>query len=79
MELIKEDGVQMELKYCERCGGLWLRLRGSEMVYCPPCAVILAGIARDPRFLQHWAGAEFEIPGNEEDLENTFWSEGGQA
>jgi hypothetical protein len=35
-----EDGnlVFMELKYCERCGGLWLRVCGTQEVYCPSCA-----------------------------------------
>jgi hypothetical protein len=31
--------IRMELKYCERCGGLWVRARGSGDLYCPPCAV----------------------------------------
>ena len=29
--------IQLELKYCERCGGLWLRLRGSDHAYCATC------------------------------------------
>ena len=29
--------MSMELKYCERCGGLWLRHRGEEEVFCTPC------------------------------------------
>jgi hypothetical protein len=29
---------KLELKYCERCGGLWLRPLGAETVYCAPCA-----------------------------------------
>jgi hypothetical protein len=29
---------KLELKYCERCGGLWLRVRGEELVYCAECA-----------------------------------------
>ncbi len=29
---------KLELKYCERCGGLWLRLQGSDAVYCTACA-----------------------------------------
>ena len=29
--------VAMELKYCERCGGLWLRQQGEDGVYCAPC------------------------------------------
>jgi Zn-finger nucleic acid-binding protein len=31
--------IQLELKYCERCGGLWLRRLGNEGVYCRICAV----------------------------------------
>ena len=29
--------IQLELKYCERCGALWLRLRGMQEIYCAPC------------------------------------------
>ncbi len=29
--------IRMELKYCERCGGLWLRPCGAGAC-CPPCA-----------------------------------------
>lgn len=28
---------QRELKYCERCGGLFLRLSSSEIPYCTFC------------------------------------------
>jgi len=28
----------LELKYCERCGGLWLRPTGGGQVYCVACA-----------------------------------------
>ena len=30
--------VRLELKYCERCGGLWMRTWGTDDVYCPSCA-----------------------------------------
>jgi len=30
--------LQFELKYCERCGGLWLRPAGGPQVYCLGCA-----------------------------------------
>ena len=30
--------LQLELKYCERCGGLWLRPAGRMQVYCATCA-----------------------------------------
>lgn len=33
--------IQVELKYCERCGGLWLRPQGAEGVYCSPCQLRL--------------------------------------
>lgn len=28
---------KLELKYCERCGGLWLRPQGGQAVYCARC------------------------------------------
>ncbi|MFZ0774589.1 MAG: hypothetical protein WCA49_09150 [Candidatus Sulfotelmatobacter sp.] len=27
----------LELKYCERCGGLWLRPAGGGQIYCVAC------------------------------------------
>jgi uncharacterized Zn finger protein (UPF0148 family) len=29
--------IHVELKYCERCGGLWLRPQGTDGVYCALC------------------------------------------
>ena len=29
--------VRVELKYCEHCGGLWVRERGAGVVYCARC------------------------------------------
>jgi len=34
----KKEVVRVELKYCERCGGLWLRECGEGTVYCGNCA-----------------------------------------
>jgi hypothetical protein len=31
-----KDGVRVELKYCEHCGGLWVR-EGGAGVYCEKC------------------------------------------
>jgi len=39
MEIEALEIVRLELKYCERCGGLWIRTRGTEDVYCPTCAL----------------------------------------
>jgi hypothetical protein len=30
--------LRLELKYCERCGGLWLRPSGGPQIYCVTCA-----------------------------------------
>jgi hypothetical protein len=38
------EEIQVELKYCERCGGLWLRPQGAEGVYCAGCRVALAAM-----------------------------------
>jgi hypothetical protein len=44
MEIDGLEIVRLELKYCERCGGLWMRRWGTEEVYCPPCAVQMADL-----------------------------------
>jgi hypothetical protein len=33
----KSGEVRVELKYCEHCGGLWVRERGAGVVYCEKC------------------------------------------
>ena len=37
MESADWEIIRLELKYCERCGGLWLRQRGTGRVYCAAC------------------------------------------
>ncbi len=34
MEPLEAGSIQLELKYCERCGALWLRPQGSDLVFC---------------------------------------------
>ncbi len=44
MKTLGEMGVHemlIELKYCERCGGLWLRPQGADAVYCAGCRVLV--------------------------------------
>jgi len=36
MQVFNSDQL-VELKYCERCGGLWLRPKGNAEIYCGPC------------------------------------------
>jgi hypothetical protein len=33
----KKGSVGVELKYCEHCGGLFVREKGAGMVYCEMC------------------------------------------
>ena len=33
----RKNEVRVELKYCERCGALWMRECGSGMIYCNGC------------------------------------------
>ncbi len=39
----EEVQVRMELKYCEHCGGLWVR-EGGAGVYCDRCAPKVADL-----------------------------------
>jgi hypothetical protein len=41
MGRMEGDEIQVELKYCERRGGLWLRPQGTDGVYCASCRVFL--------------------------------------
>jgi hypothetical protein len=34
--------LSLELKYCERCGGLWLRPAGGRQIYCAACGKAMA-------------------------------------
>ncbi len=35
----------LEPKYCELCGGLWLRANGSSSIYCRRCIPEIAVLA----------------------------------
>jgi hypothetical protein len=48
----KREFVELELKYCERCGGLWFRRKGEYAVYCGPCLPKVAEAAME----RHIAG-----------------------
>jgi hypothetical protein len=76
--------VKFELKYCERCGGLWLRPVGSGQIYCLACGREMAELppgsrhserVRVPRGPQ-WGvnGGEFE-----EDEEVDMDAPGGEV
>ncbi len=42
---LESTQVQVELKYCERCGGLFLRPQAGAVVYCGGCAAHLSARA----------------------------------
>ncbi len=69
MEIEELEIVQLELKYCERCGGLWLRLRGSGQVYCAGCAEQEKGLPVRRRKTKRPVNGNFELKsakGNEQ-------------
>ncbi len=37
MQMYASEGQRLELKVCERCGGLWLRPQASGWRYCRRC------------------------------------------
>ncbi len=39
---LQGDLTHVELKYCERCGGLFLRPRACDIAYCTACLAVLA-------------------------------------
>lgn len=43
---VQTIGIQMELKYCERCGGLWLRMKDEKGVHCGLCRAHFAALPK---------------------------------
>jgi hypothetical protein len=81
MEVEEIDVIEMELKYCERCGGLWLRTRGTAEVYCPPCAPKMQEHANSQKRrgqLRMTVKGDAEIRGRGEEL-SFLWEDGGHA
>ncbi len=68
METERFELIEVELKYCERCGGLWLRRKGCSKVYCASCEPAMAefrqaclkpakrGATRVSEDLEGWVG-----------------------
>jgi hypothetical protein len=86
MEEFEAGQIQLELKYCERCGGLWLRLKGSDAVYCAGCSRAMAGLPGGGRrrhaISVDWVEAptvDTPIDDDERASIELFWTEGGNA
>ena len=71
------DELQFELKYCERCGGLWLRPTGGGQIYCVACGREMADLppasykregVEGARMSQgpRWGGDEGDVEGYED-------------
>jgi hypothetical protein len=80
MEVDAIEVLELELKYCERCGGLWLRPRGETGVYCPPCIPKMAEFPPARVRKEDWAVVG-DLAGQEGNLEELFaiCGEGGHA
>jgi len=39
---VSDTEAELELKYCERCGGLFLRVAGVSLIYCGVCKLAVA-------------------------------------
>ena len=92
MEDLESGSIQLELKYCERCGGLWLRLKDSDAIFCPGCAKAMAGLdagrlaraAKPARSQSGLAPNSLRAPRScrrsaVTQVEPIFWTEGGNA
>ncbi|HWO27302.1 MAG TPA: hypothetical protein VNO32_00740 [Candidatus Acidoferrum sp.] len=80
--------VGVELKYCEHCGSLWVRVRGAGRVYCDRCqpkvADLPAAKTKSRRLVlpvrPHTAVEDIEIEIQIEDDDSTdFEAMGGAA
>ena len=51
-----EEGhfIKLELKYCERCGGLWIRQQGGVESRCQKCVAEEGGLATKWRGKSHY-------------------------
>jgi len=69
--------LQLELKYCERCGALWLRPVGGRQIYCVTCGREMAQLpppSKDRETAQlpqgpRWDGDEDDAVERDEDLD----------
>jgi len=59
--------LKIELKYCERCGGLWLRRADSTEAYCIACAPEMREMAvarkKQPATSTRWNRSKAELRG----------------
>jgi hypothetical protein len=79
--------AQLELKYCERCGGLWLRQVGGGQIYCAGCTPQMSQlppVSREPETARmsqgpQWGADEERYEEYESDDQNDLDAAGGVA
>lgn len=74
--------IRLELKYCERCGGLWLRERGTGRVYCAVCTSEISTFSLCSRNLSRPclpSSGKRELEGGVEAVNSTSRGEWGHA
>jgi Zn-finger nucleic acid-binding protein len=84
---IATNKLSLELKYCERCGGLWLRPAGGGQIYCAACGRATAELppasyeVRNARVPQGpaWEEEGVESDGYEEEEGTGMDAAGGAA
>lgn len=54
--------IRVELKYCEFCGGLWLRPEGSVSPYCGSCRPKIQELTDDPLRLRVGRPSRAKLP-----------------
>ena len=72
----EKKSARVELKYCEHCGGLWLRECGAGLVYCANCQPVVAELpapkkkpgrvmlpVRAPTVVEDFRGDDLEATG----------------
>jgi Zn-finger nucleic acid-binding protein len=64
-----EDKLSLELKYCERCGGLWLRPAGGAQIYCMACAQQMAQLPAASHELEGSSGERCALVGEIDDID----------
>ena len=79
MEIEKFEIVELELKYCERCGALSLRPQGSEQVYCRGCAIKMLDLPIPRKDRGHRRVLLSRDSGYAESSREILTLEGGQA
>lgn len=77
MKSVETRAMALELKYCERCGGLWLRPKGSDLIFCTACSKSMAGLS--PVWPRGTHGREQRRNEEGGEHEPAFWGEGGNA